>query len=223
MSGPRARLALIAHQLARLLDFEKQEGRKWVANVPSLAPSSRPRPARAVSTGAGPATATATGTGEPSRPAPAERPVRPLLHIRAHRLDECGDGGLDRAPILIIGEAPQFEGENLGILAGMLHAIGFALDGEAVPVGPPAPGLARPRVILTLGHQATDYVVEKKQPFAVLMGSWHERKGLPVMPIYDPESIRGSRSNKKRAWQDLRGLLRRLELPLPEWSRRFDK
>lgn len=221
-----------------MLRFEQQEGMRWTTN-PGVSFRDRAPVARApAAAGQAPTAAMAARAASvappvvpPGTPHPmasvthakVEKPPPSLLHLRATRMAECGDGGEDGYPMLLIGEERHFSPEDLEVLGGMLHAIGYAMEGEPEPLRKARPGESRPRVVLTLGHAATQHVVENKQPFSVIMGRWHERKGLPVMPIYDAPTLRESRSSKKRAWQDLLVMLDRLELPLPEWSQRFKK
>lgn len=233
-------LAQLAEQLAQWLSFEASEGMRTmpdpgilkkpvskaphgqhVANASALHSASAPPSASApnrTSTTERKASPKPTYTPPPKPKAPAKVELR---MARATRLPECGD--TTETPIMILAEPASFEGDSRHTLDRMLYALGFKIEGEVEPMRRPKPSETPPKVALTLGHAATNYIVEGSLPFDAIMGIWHERNGVPVMPVFDPTTIKLSPGNKRRAWGDLLNMLDRLGLELPEWSKKHGK
>lgn len=225
-----AELARLAGALADVLAFEYSEGQRTIVdpgvrfNRPPARPPAQPAPAPLPNTGSTSAGATAAAPSPaPSPPTPTKKDKKPveLLICRAHRMPECGDGDENGSPLLLIAERPTLEGSGRETLDKMLHAIGFAITTEVEPIRRPRDDEARPLAALTFGHRATDYIVEGTQPFDAIIGTWHKRNDMQIMPLFDTASIQAAPGNKRRAWNDLLGLLKKLKLPLPEWSQKY--
>jgi len=223
-----AELARLASALADVLAFEYSEGQRTIVDPgvsfkPAPArPPAQPRPAPLQ--GSGSSAAAAPAAEAPAAfTVPQKKEKKPIeLRIcRAHRLPECGDGDENGSPLLLIAEPPSFEASGRETLDKMLHAIGFKITTEVEPIRRPRDDEARPLAALTFGNRATDYIVEGSQPFDAIIGTWHERNGMRIMPLLDTASIQAAPGNKRRAWNDLLGLLEKLGLPLPEWSQKY--
>ena len=67
----------------------------------------------------------------------------------------------------------------------------------------------RPKAICVLGGTAAKFLLSTKQGITKIRGTWHEWRGMPVMPTYHPSFLlRPYAQDKKReAWQDLRAVL----------------
>ena len=67
----------------------------------------------------------------------------------------------------------------------------------------------RPKAICVLGGTAAKFLLSTKQGITRIRGTWHEWRGIPVMPTYHPSFLlRPYAQDKKReAWQDLRAVL----------------
>ena len=67
----------------------------------------------------------------------------------------------------------------------------------------------RPKAICVLGGTAAKFLLNTKQGITGIRGTWHEWRGIPVMPTYHPSFLlRPYAQDKKReAWQDLRAVL----------------
>jgi len=227
-----AELARLAGALADVLAFEYSEGQRTIVDPgvrmkppPARAPA-QPAPAP-LPGGSGSAVSSATSANAPAPAAaftvPKKKEKKPieLLICRAHRLPECGDGDEHGSPLLLIAEPPSFEASGRETLDKMLYAIGFKITTEVEPIRRPREDEARPLAALTFGHRATDYIVEGSQPFDAIIGTWHKRNGMQIMPLLDTTSIQAAPGNKRRAWNDLLGLLKKIGLPLPEWSQKY--
>ena len=74
----------------------------------------------------------------------------------------------------------------------------------------------RPKVIVTLGLPATQYILSVSKPMRDLRGTWHEWHGIKVMPTYHPSYVLRSYTPEVRGtvWGDLQKVMEELGLPL---------
>lgn len=75
-----------------------------------------------------------------------------------------------------------------------------------------------PDVIITLGRIATKSLLGTTRTLGTLRGSFHDRRGIPVMPTYHPSFLlrqEPDRQPKAQAWADLKKVMELLELPIP--------
>jgi DNA polymerase len=77
--------------------------------------------------------------------------------------------------------------------------------------------IVRPRAIVTLGLPATQYMLQTKLSMGKLRGSWHEWRGIKLMPTYHPAYVLRNPTYETRAavWSDLKQVLAQLGLPVP--------
>lgn len=68
-----------------------------------------------------------------------------------------------------------------------------------------------PRLIVTLGRPATNYVLGTDAPISALRGRFHERYGRRVMPTFHPAYLLRDPDKKREAWQDLKHVIAELE------------
>ncbi|MEW6351568.1 MAG: uracil-DNA glycosylase [Thermodesulfobacteriota bacterium] len=76
-----------------------------------------------------------------------------------------------------------------------------------------------PRVIVALGRIATHTLLRTDAPLSRLRGHFYEWKGISVMPTYHPSFLLqkgGSGPYKAHAWSDLKQVMSRLGLGLPD-------
>ncbi len=80
--------------------------------------------------------------------------------------------------------------------------------------------LVRPKVIVTLGRPASQYLLNSKTPMSRLRGQWHSWRGIRLMPTFHPAYVLRQYTNEVRqaVWSDLRMVM--AELGLPEPARR---
>lgn len=78
--------------------------------------------------------------------------------------------------------------------------------------------IVRPRVIVTLGLPATQFMLQVKKSMGQLRGRWHTWRGIKLMPTYHPAYLLRSYTYETRAavWSDLKQVLEELGLPVPE-------
>lgn len=66
--------------------------------------------------------------------------------------------------------------------------------------------IIKPKVIITLGMPASQYITGKKLPMGELRGKFHDYNGIPVMPTYHPSYLlrNYSKDNRLRVWEDVK-------------------
>jgi uracil-DNA glycosylase len=74
----------------------------------------------------------------------------------------------------------------------------------------------RPSAIVTLGKFAAQALLREQTPITRLRGQWREYEGIPVMPTFHPAYLLRSPGEKGKVWDDLKQVMKKLELPLPK-------
>ncbi|HYY53516.1 MAG TPA: uracil-DNA glycosylase [Myxococcales bacterium] len=77
-------------------------------------------------------------------------------------------------------------------------------------------GAVKPEVIVTLGKFAAQALLREQTPITRLRGQWREYEGIPVMPTFHPAYLLRSPAEKGKVWEDLKQVMKRLDLPLPK-------
>jgi DNA polymerase len=74
--------------------------------------------------------------------------------------------------------------------------------------------VVRPRVIVTLGLTASQYLLNSRLSMGKLRGNWHSFRAIKVMPTYHPAYILRNYTQQTRAavWSDLQQVMRELEM-----------
>jgi DNA polymerase len=67
-----------------------------------------------------------------------------------------------------------------------------------------------PELVLALGRPAAQSLLNSKAPIGALRGSWHQFRGVPLMPTFHPAYLLRSPEKKGQAYQDLKALARAL-------------
>jgi len=72
------------------------------------------------------------------------------------------------------------------------------LDGQIAAV--------RPRVIVALGKPATSLLLGREVAITRLRGTWHEYRGIPLMPTFHPAYVlrQYTEANRRAVWTDLK-------------------
>lgn len=86
-------------------------------------------------------------------------------------------------------------------------------------------GLVKPEVIVALGKTAASYLLQSKASMGSLRGKWHAWEGVAVMPTWHPSYVlrdaqRPGSTARRDVWEDMKLVLARLDLPVPEARRR---
>jgi DNA polymerase len=69
----------------------------------------------------------------------------------------------------------------------------------------------RPKVLVALGKPAASLLLGRDIAITRVRGTWHEYRGLPVMPTFHPAYIlrQYTQENRRLVWQDLQAALAR--------------
>jgi DNA polymerase len=71
----------------------------------------------------------------------------------------------------------------------------------------------RPKVIVALGKPATSLLLGRDVAISRVRGSWHDYRGIPVMPTYHPAFLlrQYTPENRRLVWEDLKAALERAQ------------
>lgn len=77
--------------------------------------------------------------------------------------------------------------------------------------------IVRPRVIITLGRPSAQYMLQSKLSMGKLRGTWHDWRGIKLMPTYHPAYVLRQYTVETRGavWADLQKVMAELNLPMP--------
>ncbi len=67
-----------------------------------------------------------------------------------------------------------------------------------------------PRVICTLGEQATQAILKQDNAFSIIRGKLQPYLGMKVMPTYHPVELLTTPQKKRALWQDMQAIMRTL-------------
>ncbi|MBI2897689.1 MAG: uracil-DNA glycosylase [Deltaproteobacteria bacterium] len=79
--------------------------------------------------------------------------------------------------------------------------------------------IVAPEVIVAMGSTAARQLLQTTAAMGRLRGSFHEYRGVPVMPTYHPAYLLRNAEAKKPVWDDLKKVMARLGLPDPRAPR----
>lgn len=152
-------------------------------------------------------------TSEPSPAAPVAAAAAPSLLQEGHP----GSGLL----FLMSGEG--FAGAPGGLLAKIIAGMKFKRDEVCLvsfDAGQDQDALSRvlaakvaelaPRVVVSLGEEATSLLLNDRTPLARLRGRFREMQGIAVMPTLHPEALLADEGLKRHVWEDMKLVMRRL-------------
>jgi uracil-DNA glycosylase len=80
-----------------------------------------------------------------------------------------------------------------------------------------------PEVIVALGAFAAHTLLQSTVPISKLRGKFHDYQGIPLMPTYHPSFLLRNRGNSEvywTVWEDMTQVLKKLDLPVPEVTRK---
>jgi uracil-DNA glycosylase family 4 len=93
--------------------------------------------------------------------------------------------------------------ENRNPLPDEVSACRPFLDGQIDAV--------KPRVIVSLGKPAASLLLGREVPITRIRGTWHEYRGIPLMPTLHPAYVlrQYTPENRRNVWEDLKQALER--------------
>lgn len=77
--------------------------------------------------------------------------------------------------------------------------------------------IVQPKVIVTLGRPAAQYMLDSKLPMGKLRGQWQNWRGIKLMPTFHPSYVLRTYTEEVRAavWSDLKLVLTELGIKTP--------
>ena len=75
--------------------------------------------------------------------------------------------------------------------------------------------LVRPKVIVGLGSFAVQALLKVKTPISKLRGTWHEVRGVRMMPTFHPAYLLRNPADKRLVWADIQEVLKVLGRSIP--------
>jgi DNA polymerase len=76
--------------------------------------------------------------------------------------------------------------------------------------------VVRPKFLCILGRIAAQALLETAVPLARLRGRWHNVRGIQAIVTYHPAYLLRNPESKRDAWEDLKTLMRAMELKPPD-------
>jgi DNA polymerase len=83
--------------------------------------------------------------------------------------------------------------------------------------------LVQPKVLVALGATATEGLLQEKRPMRELRGQWLDYEGIPTIVTHHPDYLLRNQSitEKRKVWEDMLAVLRKLNLPITEKQQKF--
>ncbi len=69
----------------------------------------------------------------------------------------------------------------------------------------------KPKIIIALGSAAAQALLGGGQDIAAIRGRWHDYRGIPVMPTFEPAQLLANPGDKKAVWEDIKKVLAELK------------
>ncbi len=74
----------------------------------------------------------------------------------------------------------------------------------------------KPKVIVALGAVPAHAMIGLTTPISRMRGTWHEFRGIPLMPTYHPSYLLRKAAAKKDVWEDIKKVMYKMGLPVEE-------
>jgi uracil-DNA glycosylase len=154
-------------------------------------------------------------------PAPVA-PVAPVVNAQEAEPANCQGVGNLSARLLFVMRGSGFAGEGGELLSKIIQAMGFATSdvyllsftGAAAP--PSRQELLErvravaPAVVVALGEEAAQLLLESREPMDKLRGRFHDLEGVQLMPTLNPEALVANPALKREVWNEMQQVMRLL-------------
>lgn len=151
---------------------------------------------------------------------PSELPELPVLPEQ-----DCQGVGNPRARLLLAMTGTGFAGAAGDLLAKIIQAMGFVtsdvflLSFNAGFSGVQSPSrevlldriaAVGPEVVVTLGEQAAQLLLQSGDTVGSLRGRFHDFQGIVLMPTLHPDAMLENAALKREVWSDMQQVMARL-------------
>ncbi len=134
-----------------------------------------------------------------------DRQGLPFVGRAGELLTKMIEGGLQisRADVYICNIVKCRPPGNRNPLPDEVSACRPFLDGQIEAV--------KPKVIISLGKPAAGLLLGREVPITRIRGTWHEYRGIPLMPTLHPAFVlrQYTPENRRNVWEDLKAALER--------------
>ncbi|WP_300460926.1 uracil-DNA glycosylase [Desulfobacula sp.] len=122
--------------------------------------------------------------------------------------------GPENASIFILDSGTRFfKGPGGELLIKILAAMTLSSDavficnaGDAIAVHQKI-DIISPKVIITLGTQAGQFLLKNRQPLEQFRGRFHDYHGIKVMPTFHPSLLLKHPEYKRQVWEDMKRVM----------------
>ncbi len=76
--------------------------------------------------------------------------------------------------------------------------------------------IIHPEVLVCLGGTAAQNLLELQMPVGRMRNQWHDYHGVPTLVTFHPAYLLRNPPDKGKAWEDMKTVLNRLGLPIPQ-------
>ena len=132
--------------------------------------------------------------------------------------------GVENPKLLVIIDTPNSEEDKTGIFpsgqTGELFKkiissikVSFESDLFAFPISffiTRLIEILNPQIILTMGSLPTQTLLKTNTPITTLRGQWQKYKDIDLMPIFSLTQLLNNPEAKKKTWEDLKILMKKL-------------
>jgi DNA polymerase len=122
--------------------------------------------------------------------------------------------GSEDAKLFILDSGAQFfQGKSGDLLVKILKAMNLSCDrvficnaGDLESVRAKIK-IISPRIIITLGTKAAQFLLEIKTPLEQFQGKFHDYNGIKVMPTFHPSLLLKHPEYKRQVWEDMKRVM----------------
>lgn len=159
----------------------------------------------------------------PSPPKPEALSVPDTPKIVWCTLKRCADclDQVDAAQssVVLVTSAEETVGEHGNLLGQILHAAGYERISKPLPLTHPDDLKGAGARILAMGNPALQEVSPAGMELKIVRGMWQTTPYGKLISTFPPSKLSNNPAGKKEVWQDLKNLLKDLQVEVPHWTK----
>ncbi|WFB34481.1 hypothetical protein P3T73_09945 [Kiritimatiellota bacterium B12222] len=202
---------------------ELTQGFPVLETVP-VAPKPRQQPAPVpVVEAAAPAQKPLMPPPPPAKPV-VEAVTQKLVWCTLMRMVECEDQiASTETTVVLVTSAEEFEELNGKLLLQILKAAGYAPLATPMKLTHPEDISGAGTRILVMGNEALHKISPAGMDLKIVRGMWQNTPYGKLISTFPPSVLHDNPPGKKAVWQDLKNLLKDMNLTVPDWARKNAK